>query len=86
MMLARIRDYLQQRGPASLGDIARHLDAEPAAVRPMLEVWINKGRVSRLPLASCPGGCRQCDGADTELYAWGAPPAWLPTQTGCRQP
>ncbi|MEW8626864.1 MAG: FeoC-like transcriptional regulator, partial [Candidatus Thiodiazotropha sp.] len=46
-MLSAIRDYLQQRGEASLADISRHLDADADAVRGMLEQWERKGRVER---------------------------------------
>ncbi len=76
MILAEVRDYLRSRGQASLAEIARHLGAHPDAVRAMLEVWIAKGRVRRVP--ACGGsasGCRQCDPAQTEVYVWGEIPA-----------
>ncbi|MCG7896695.1 MAG: FeoC-like transcriptional regulator [Candidatus Thiodiazotropha taylori] len=70
-MLSAIRDYLQQRGEASLADIARHLDADAEAVRGMLEQWERKGRVERRKLkAECGSSCNRCDPSSMELYVW----------------
>lgn len=71
MILSEIRQYLEQRGQASLADIALHFDAEPDAVRGMLEAWIRKGKViRRSSTASCGSTCQSCDAASTELYFW----------------
>ncbi len=71
MILSDIRDYLQQRGQATLADIALHFDTDPDAVRGMLQVWIQKGKVHRqMATASCGGSCTQCDSASTEIYIW----------------
>jgi len=47
MILAEIKRYLRQHGQAPLQDIALHCDAEPDAVRGMLEQWIRKGKVEK---------------------------------------
>ena len=47
MILSDIRRYLEQRGQATLADIALHFDADPNAVRGMLNVWIRKDKVSQ---------------------------------------
>jgi putative ferrous iron transport protein C len=71
MILSDIRSYLEQRGQASLADIALHFDADPDAVRGMLNVWIRKGKVyKKMATASCGGSCTQCDPAATQLYVW----------------
>lgn len=71
MILSDIRKYLEQRGQASLGDIALHFDTEPDAVRGMLEAWMRKGKViKRSSSASCGTACQSCDAASTELYVW----------------
>lgn len=71
MMLADIRRYLQQRGRASLADIAVHFDTEPDALRGMLAVWMRKGRVLRqTATASCGSSCSKCQQAATEIYIW----------------
>ncbi len=71
MILSDIRRYLEQRGQASLSDISLHFDADPDAVRGMLDAWIRKGKViRRSSTASCGSTCQSCDPASTELYAW----------------
>lgn len=72
MILSDIRKYLQQRGQATLADIALHFDADPDAVRGMLEIWIRKGKAhKKMATASCGSSCSQCDTAATEIYVWG---------------
>ncbi|MEJ2529548.1 MAG: FeoC-like transcriptional regulator, partial [Gammaproteobacteria bacterium] len=57
MILSDIKQYLIQRGSASLSDISVHFDADPNAVRGMLEQWIRKGKVSKQAAkAACGGG------------------------------
>ena len=70
MILSDIRDYLRQRGQASLSDIALHFDSEPDAIRGMLDTWVRKGRVVKLDGGSACGGCNQCDAAANEVYQW----------------
>jgi hypothetical protein len=70
VILTDIRRYLEQRGQASLGDIARHLEADPEAVRGMLEHWMRRGRVRRHLAGTACGGCSQCEGDKLEIYEW----------------
>ncbi len=67
-MLSTIRQYLEQRQTASLADIARHLDADPDAVRGMIDHWVQKGKVSEIPVAC--GTCTQCDPTTIATYRW----------------
>jgi len=71
MILSEVRDYLRERGQATLGDIALHFDSDPQAVRGMLDVWVRKGRVERDTLMpACGSSCNKCDEAATEIYRW----------------
>ena len=70
MILTDIRRYLEHRRQASLGDIARYLDADPEAVRGMLEHWMRKGRVRRHLAGAACGGCGQCKADALEVYEW----------------
>lgn len=71
MMLGAIKEYLAQRGQATLADIALHVDAEPDAVRGMLQHWMRKGRVEQRKVeAACGTSCNRCDPAAMELYIW----------------
>ena len=92
MILSDIKRYLMRCGQASLGDIALHLDAQPDAVRGMLEQWMRKGRVRRhLATSACGGSCTRCNPSSTEIYEWIGPgrpvytaqPIVLPGDCGC---
>lgn len=85
MILTDILDFLQQRDAASLGEIARHVNAEPAAVRDMLVTLQHKGKVHRPSMGGgCGSTCQQCATGSLELYAWGPQKAsvQLPPQCG----
>ena len=85
MILSEVRDYVRSRGQASLAEIALHFDADPEAVRGMLEVWVRKGQVARrAATASCGSSCSQCDPASTELYLWGVA-GGLPSAPACER-
>ncbi|MEN8129110.1 MAG: FeoC-like transcriptional regulator [Pseudomonadota bacterium] len=71
MILTEIKYYLMRHRVATLRDIAIHVDAEPHAVRGMLEHWVRKGQVSKqLATASCGSSCSKCDVEATEIYRW----------------
>ncbi|MEN8168308.1 MAG: FeoC-like transcriptional regulator [Pseudomonadota bacterium] len=71
MILSDIKHYLAERGQATLADIALHCDADPDAVRGMLEQWIRKGKVERrMASDSCGSNCCSCDPATVEIYVW----------------
>ncbi len=71
MILSQIRDYLADRGQATLAEIALYVDAEPEAVRGMLEQWVNKGKVERRKVEpACGTSCDRCHPAAMELYVW----------------
>jgi predicted ArsR family transcriptional regulator len=71
MLLSRIKEYLSERGQATLADIALHVDAEPDAVKGMLQQWVRKGRVEQRKVeAACGTSCNRCDPAAMELYVW----------------
>lgn len=74
MILSQVREYIRERGNATLSDVALHFDAEPEAVRGMLEIWINKGKIHRQSATeNCGSSCNSCDSAAIEIYSWGAP-------------
>jgi hypothetical protein len=75
MILSELRDYLKTHQRSALIDMAYRFDIDPDALRGMLEKWVAKGRVVKLPQGSlCSGGCRKCDPATTELYEWKGDP------------
>ncbi|MDM7456257.1 MAG: FeoC-like transcriptional regulator [Tepidimonas sp.] len=75
MILSRLNEYLQQRGRASLQDMAQGLDAAPDALRDMLAILERKGRVRHLQASTACGGCSSgvCSRRapeSLELYEW----------------
>ncbi|OGT90451.1 MAG: sugar metabolism transcriptional regulator [Gammaproteobacteria bacterium RIFOXYA12_FULL_61_12] len=71
MILSQLRDYLKTNRRAALADMAIRFDADPGALRGMLERLMAKGLVERLPQGTaCGGGCCKCDSATVEIYAW----------------
>ncbi len=76
MILTDIKRYLMRQRIATLRDIALYVDAEPHAVRGMLEHWVRKGRVSKQQAtASCGSSCTKCDVEATEIYRWREDPS-----------
>ncbi len=71
MILSDLRDYLRQQRRVALADLVTHFGMDADALRGMLDKWISKGKVRKLPLtASCGTSCCQCDTALTEIYEW----------------
>lgn len=71
MDLIQLKRYLRERKVVPLQDMAHHFRTDVETVRPLLAVWIEKGKVRRLPgsVNACKGCC-QCDPATIETYAW----------------
>ena len=71
MILSELRDYLKANRRAGLADMALHFNVESGAIRGMLEQWIRKGKVRKLPSGTlCGDGCCKCDPETVELYEW----------------
>ncbi len=71
MILSELRTYLQQKRRVTLNDLVLHFDIDADALRGMLEKWIRKGRLRKIPVDSaCGTQCCKCDPALTELYEW----------------
>ncbi|OOZ40356.1 FeoC-like transcriptional regulator [Solemya elarraichensis gill symbiont] len=76
MILSEVREYVKERGRVTLADIVLHFDSDPESVRPMLEIWIKKGKIRKEMLTSaCGSSCNACDTATTEIYTWNGPKA-----------
>ncbi len=72
MLLGEIRNYLQQRGNASLTDIATHFDIAEETARFALHYWQQKGKAREM-LTACGGGCsgKSCGSSGTATqYEW----------------
>ena len=64
-----VKEYLVRRKAAPLRDIVIHFDSTAATVMPMLELWINKGKVKK-HCGRCQHCCSGCAGDGGEFYQW----------------
>ncbi|MEZ5534104.1 MAG: FeoC-like transcriptional regulator [Thiolinea sp.] len=85
MMLGHIRDYLRQRGSASLSDVAVHFNIAPDTAKFALNYWQKKGKIREQASTCSSGGCGDsCSGGSSPVYEWvrrDIPLRWLPTRT-----
>jgi hypothetical protein len=66
-----IKKYLMETKLATLHDIALHFRTNTEATAPMLELWINKGKLRKHNSSlGCRKGCCKCDPATIETYEW----------------
>jgi len=71
MILTEIRDYLKLKGQAPLRDMALKFNMDQNALRPIIEQWIAKGKIEKLPQGTtCGGVCHGCEPETIELYRW----------------
>ncbi len=76
MRLTEVRNHIRAEGCVSLLGLARHLNTDPETVRPMVDHWVRKGRVTaEAPSCALKSGkssaCAGCSSAGaTELYRW----------------
>jgi hypothetical protein len=71
MILSDIKKYFSERPAASLADLSVHFNVDPDAMRGMLDQWIRKGKLRRLPEgASCSSCCESCNSDNLEIYEW----------------
>lgn len=71
MDLIQLKHYLRTRKIVPLQDMALHFRVHVETVRPLLEMWISKGKVQKRAGAggACQGCCK-CDPATIEIYEW----------------
>ncbi len=71
MILTEIKKYLIDNRLASLTDLSVRFDVDPDAMRGMLDQWIKKGRLKKLPMGTkCSNCCGDCDSEKLEIYEW----------------
>jgi len=69
MILSEVRAYLAERKRAPLSDLQLRFNAQPDALRGMLQHLIRKGRVREISGKSCDGCCK-CAPETLEIYEW----------------
>ncbi|MGR8979589.1 MAG: FeoC-like transcriptional regulator [Gammaproteobacteria bacterium] len=71
MILSDVRNYLIDQRRVALIDLANHFGVDADALRGMLDKWIRKGSLRKLPSGTaCGTNCCKCDPASIEIYEW----------------
>lgn len=71
MILSELKTYLSANRRVPIGDLVNRFDTSPDAIRGMLDVFIRKGRLRRVPTGGgdC-SGCTKCAAFTLEIYEW----------------
>lgn len=70
-MLSEIKKYLAAHEQASVCDVAIELNVPAEVARAALDVWVQKGKASRIEIESrCQAGCGKPCSERPELYRW----------------
>ena len=70
-MLISIKKFMEEKYVANLEQIAAHIHQDPNTTRQLLEHWIRKGKLEKLPSpAGCGTRCQQCRPKYAEVYKW----------------
>ncbi len=71
MDLIQVKQYLRERKVVPLQDVALHFKVDIETVRPLLEVWLKKGKIQKYAgaVGACKGCCK-CNPATMETYTW----------------
>lgn len=71
MILRETKEYFLRRRMASISDLSIHFGMEPDALRGILDQWVRKGKLRKLPQKEpCKGCCEACKSDSTEIYEW----------------
>ena len=70
MDLIAVKQYVKTNRQVSIRDLALHFKRDADTVRPLLDVWVGKGKMRRVMAEPCGKGCCSCDPETLELYEW----------------
>ena len=70
MDLLTVKKYLENRKTVPLPDAALHFRVAPETIRPLFEIWVQKGKAKKLTGTAPCKGCCKCDPATLESYQW----------------
>jgi len=70
-MLSAIKAYAMARSKVSLHELSEHFQLSTDTLRPMLDVWINKGKLIKCSKAlHCGVKCQKCHPEMIEWFEW----------------
>ncbi len=69
MILVNLKAYIQKHHAVSLFELTQAFGVQADALRPMLNIWINKGVISKAnKTPQCGSRCLKCEPTLTEMY------------------
>lgn len=69
-MIIEITDYLRKYGRASLFDLSVHFQVEEAAMEKLLSTLEARGRIAKMDIKTCAGGCGSCSMSGCTASQW----------------
>jgi hypothetical protein len=70
-MLLQIRDYMRREKVVSTQQLSREFLIDSSALKPMLDLWVNKGLILKLQeKAKCQSSCFKCPSKVPEYYQY----------------
>jgi putative ferrous iron transport protein C len=74
MILADVKNFIQERQIVSMMDLIVHFNSDPETLREMLEFWIRKGTIEKVQTCDT-SACNKCQHCNvqlqaTEFYKW----------------
>lgn len=70
MTLSGVRAFVQEHRQVSLDEAARYFGTEHAAVEPLFEYWVSKGKLSKEEEVFSSACCGKCGGKGHTRYHW----------------
>ena len=70
MLLSDLNKYFATNKRACLADLANHFDADPDALKAMLDLLTAKKRITPVIDNTKCGGCVRCDPDRLVIYEW----------------
>lgn len=70
-MLLQIRDFIRREQVVSIQQLTREFHLEEPALKPMLEIWINKGVIRPCEeKTACQSSCFRCNTQSPQYYQY----------------
>jgi len=70
MLVTELKHYMAEHRTVPVKDLVIRFQSDPEAIRAMMALLINKGRVRRLDEEQDCDGCQKCPAYEAETYQW----------------
>ncbi len=70
MILIELRNYLKQRVSVSMTELSMHFKKQACDLEPLLQYWIERGRIESVELNCGGGSCKGCPMRCAKAYRY----------------